>query len=211
MLLIRAGNASVLVLAIFFSSACASLSKSECRNSDWSLIGYNDGAQGRATGRLEDHRRACAKHNVSPDMDRYLEGHARGVTQFCTLRNGLSYGEKGVRYEGVCPAALEPAFLRGFAHGKQVHDTNAELGRIRSQRSAAIKRIEENQAAAAQLEKLLAAGGGSEESRRGWIRELKDLNAEKVALEDDIQRLDYDAAQLNGQLRALRAQAQQLR
>lgn len=47
-------------------SSCASLSKDECVNADWRLIGYEDGSNGAGRVRIGQHRKACADHGVVP-------------------------------------------------------------------------------------------------------------------------------------------------
>lgn len=46
-------------------AACATLDREECVHADWYAIG------------LEDHRRACAKHYVAPNTERYLAAASR--------------------------------------------------------------------------------------------------------------------------------------
>lgn len=41
--------------SIYLLSACATLSKQECRVGDWQVIGYNDGIAGYAADRLASH------------------------------------------------------------------------------------------------------------------------------------------------------------
>ena len=60
------------VLVLLLVAGCATLDKDECRSADWYAIGLEDGARGRAIERLGDHRRACAKHNVAPNAERYV-------------------------------------------------------------------------------------------------------------------------------------------
>ncbi len=45
--------------------------------------------------RLGDHRRACAKHNVTPDTGRYAAGRAEGLKSFCTYERGFAEGRAG--------------------------------------------------------------------------------------------------------------------
>ena len=71
---------------MFLVLGCASLDKNECLHADWYAIGLEDGARGRALERLGDHRRACAKHSVTPDAaacpqpqaQNFIAGYNRG-------------------------------------------------------------------------------------------------------------------------------------
>ena len=63
----------VTIIIAMGMSGCASMSADECAVSDWNAIGYEDGAQGYTADRLGNHRKACAKHGVAPDLQAYQE------------------------------------------------------------------------------------------------------------------------------------------
>ena len=83
-------------------AACESLSRDECLNADWRTIGFEDGANGKAAGRIGAHRKACASHDVVPDRDAYLAGHQAGNSVFCTFDRGQQDGQYGNRTNGLC-------------------------------------------------------------------------------------------------------------
>ncbi len=125
---------SFLLLAL---AGCASLDRDECVNADWYAIGLEDGARGRAVERLGDHRRACAKHNVAPNSERYLAGRNDGLKNFCTYERGYAEGSAGRAYGAGCPQASN--FLAGYQRGREIHDLNRrraeldkEIGRIKT-------------------------------------------------------------------------------
>ena len=64
----RKSGAILLAIILTGLSGCATMSGDECMTSDWSAIGYEDGARGYTTDRLASHRKACAKHGVTPDF-----------------------------------------------------------------------------------------------------------------------------------------------
>ena len=104
------GATFVTMLAILMVLAgCASLGKEECLNADWRTIGYEDGTRGYSGSRIASHRKACAKHGVTPDLDQYEEGRLLGLREYCTPRNGYRLGTMGKGYNGVCPSDLAPA------------------------------------------------------------------------------------------------------
>jgi hypothetical protein len=118
-------------LLILLASGCASLDRNECLTADWYAIGLEDGARGRAVERLGDHRRACAKHNVTPDASRYVAGRNEGLKSFCTYQRGFSEGRAGHAYVAGCP---EPsAFLAGYKRGRELHDLHRQLGEVEKQ------------------------------------------------------------------------------
>ncbi len=60
-----------LSVSILLISGCATMGKDECLTSNWRSIGYEDGARGYPPERIGNHRKACAKHSVSPDLQTY--------------------------------------------------------------------------------------------------------------------------------------------
>ena len=63
-----AGASLVVLLAL---NGCASMNADECVMSDWQTICFEDGARGYTMDRLGQHRKACAKHGVAPDLRAY--------------------------------------------------------------------------------------------------------------------------------------------
>jgi len=113
---------------VLLVAGCASLDKDECINADWYAIGLEDGARGRALERLGDHRRACAKHNVTPNSERYLAGRNEGLRTFCTYERGFSEGRAGNAYNAGCP---QPAnFLAGYQRGRELHELHRRLDEV---------------------------------------------------------------------------------
>ena len=123
-------NRHLLILIALTASAlggCASIPKSACQSGDWYDIGMRDGANGRAEDRFLDHAQACAKHGLPADRNQWLLGRSRGLERYCTARNGVAVGEASNRYAGVCPADSEPAFLRGYDVGRDLHEARSRL------------------------------------------------------------------------------------
>lgn len=101
--------------------SCATLDKDDCLSADWQLIGFNDGAAGYETKRLEQHRDACAEYGVVPQIDDYLQGYDRGVIRYCTAVNGYATARAGQVFNAVCSGDLRPAFAYGFELGVEAH------------------------------------------------------------------------------------------
>lgn len=103
---------------LLLCSACATLDEDECLSADWASIGFEDGTQGRlSTDRLERHGKACAKHDVVPDEEQYLLGHADGVLDYCTPQQGRRLGRTGAEYNGVCPSSYARDFVGEYIAG----------------------------------------------------------------------------------------------
>ena len=106
---------SLLAVCVLVLTGCASMSKNECRAVDWRTIGYEDGVAGYSGERIAQHRKACAKHGVAPDLDAYRAGREQGLSEFCQPHNGFLFGSRGGTYQGVCPAELAPGFVDAYA------------------------------------------------------------------------------------------------
>jgi len=93
---------------------CASLSEKECLSVDWTDQGYRDGRNGQPPSRVEDHREACAKVGVVPNLQQYRKGRDKGVVEYCSPANALRVGRLGHGYRNACPMRLEGAFLANY-------------------------------------------------------------------------------------------------
>ena len=123
-------RAPALLSLLLALAGCATLDKDECRNANWTAIGLEDGAQGRGIERVGDHRRACAEHNVQPDLDRYTAGRNEGLKTFCTYDRGYRHGLNGNAYSGACPEPMQKDFLAGYGRGKEIHSLDKRLEEV---------------------------------------------------------------------------------
>src|SRR5690554_6332159 len=89
---------------------CASMSEKECLTVNWEEQGFRDGRAGHPRARVEDHRDACSKVGVIPDLVRYQKGREQGVLEYCTPQNALAEGRVGRHYRNACPVSLERDF-----------------------------------------------------------------------------------------------------
>ena len=93
---------TLIVSLTLFVTGCASLNKDECLTADWYLIGFDDGSNGQDVARIGQHRQACAKHGITPDIHQYEDGFENGVRKFCTPQKGYNKGKNGWKYQGIC-------------------------------------------------------------------------------------------------------------
>lgn len=98
-------------------AGCATLNKTECQSGNWEAIGYSDGQHGFEQTRVNTHAKACAKHEVSPNVAAYQQGFVVGLNEFCVPITGYKHGRSGEEYPYHCPSALEPAFVTAYADG----------------------------------------------------------------------------------------------
>ncbi|HJS21929.1 MAG TPA: DUF2799 domain-containing protein [Steroidobacteraceae bacterium] len=167
------------VLPLGLLGGCATLSESECRNSDWYDVGFRDGRLGEPQDRVSRHAGACADHGVAPDRTRYLEGHQAGLEHYCTQHNGLRAGESGAAYQGVCPVGEEEAFLSGYQVGHSLH-------RVRSRLSAIDYEIQG-------LDKSIAAEETEKKELATLIYRRVQLEGERGAAREELRQLELEA------------------
>lgn len=122
----RAGSLKFLALGVACGlsllTGCASkMSKQECRTVDWRTVGYEDGVSGQPGDRIGEHRRACAEHGVTPNLDAYLAGRSAGLREYCQPHNAYRAGANGYTYFDTCPADLAPAFVAAYDEGRALY------------------------------------------------------------------------------------------
>ena len=66
-------------------------------------------AKGFSKLRIDEHRKACAKVQVTPDLFTYQRGHEKAKT-YCTTANGFTQGSAGAQYQGACEGYLAEDF-----------------------------------------------------------------------------------------------------
>ena len=134
-----------LAIAIGSLGGCASMSSDECMTSDWSAIGYEDGSRGFTTNRFGQHRKACAKHGVTPDFSAYQSGRDQGLVEFCQPHRGFNVGSNGGSYNGVCSVNLEADFVDAYNAGHHLYTLRSNVNRANSaihSRENELERIE---------------------------------------------------------------------
>ena len=161
------------VVVVLLAAGCASLDKDECLSADWYAIGLEDGARGRAVERLGDHRRACAKHNVAPNAERYLAGRTEGLKSFCTPERGFSEGRAGHAYAAGCPEPLAGSFVASYQRGRELYELHRQLDSVQGE--------------IARTKKLLTDGIPNPRSRAAELDRLEGLTREAQQLEFRIQ------------------------
>ncbi|MFK5954268.1 MAG: DUF2799 domain-containing protein [Desulfobacterium sp.] len=173
---------------LLMGNGCATMSASECQNADWETIGFEDGSKGRLPSHVGKHRKACAKHNITPNLGFYLKGHAQGVKLFCTESNGIIIGKKGTSYNGVCPAELSERFLNGYHIGKQFYAVSHAIDQLESSVQSDENYLEELQERLEENETLLIHENSSKDERRHLLEIIKDDQREMGRVERNIRR-----------------------
>lgn len=171
---------------------CATLSKEECLTVDWRTIGYEDGAAGYAADRIGQHRKACAKHGVTPDLDEYQRGREAGLREYCVPANGFRLGAQGGSYSGLCPPDLDGPFASAFESGRHLYVLQSRL-------QDAVYRLEAKRSELDDVEKQLArksalavSSEATKEEREQAVSDVKRLAERAGRLKEEIQQLERD-------------------
>ena len=182
---------------VFFAlaiSGCASMSSEECALSDWSAVGFEDGARGYTTERFSAHRKACAKHGVTADFRAYQEGRDEGLVQFCQPSRGYNLGVNGGTYNGVCDVAMEEEFLDAYRVGHQLYSLRANVNTANSRISARKRELDEIEIDIRSTEASVIAAETTIEDRVLFLADLKRLSERKGEIEVEIEELIADRA-----------------
>lgn len=182
--------------AIFFLSACATLSEEECLAGNWRAIGFEDGAQGQPPDRVGDHRRACEAHGVTPDLELWRIGYDEGLTRYCTRPNGFRVGAEGTTYHGVCTGPFGAAFLAAYQDGRALYTAKNELDGVLYDLNS--------------VEHDLGEAHDEREELRTRLDEDALSDAERRDLTDRVEHLSERIGELRGRRRVLSSEAADL-
>ena len=193
--------ANILAAAMILGlSGCASMSADECLVSDWSAIGYEDGARGYTTDRFSQHRKACAKHGVAADFEGYKRGREDGLVEFCQPGHGFTYGVNGGRYNGVCSADLEPEFVASYNVGYQLYSLRAAVSSANSAIYAKQGELKSTEKRIVAIGVELISDETTTEQRVELLAEMKDLSERTGELESEIEFLVAERARAEQEL-----------
>jgi len=193
--------AGILAMALALGlSGCASMSGDECVTSDWQTIGFEDGSRGYGSERLGEHRKACAKHGVTPDLQAYRAGRDEGLREFCQPARGYNLGSRGGRYNGVCPAEMEGEFVDAYRAGYHLYELQAAVNSANAQISSKQHELDHIQDTVREKEALLIATETTTQDRILVLADLKDLSERTGQLETEIVVLIDDRARHEEQL-----------
>lgn len=170
-------------------SGCASMSSDECMASDWSAVGYEDGARGYNTDHFGQHRKACAKHGVTADFSAYQNGRDQGLVEYCQPNRGFNVGANGGSYNGVCNVNVEADFLDAYNAGHRLYTLRSNVNRATSSIQSKENQLD-------QIEKDLISNGAAIiaaettiENRALLLAEMKNLAERTGQLQSEIEEL----------------------
>ncbi len=125
----------IIIAAVLALAGCgggASVSQNQCIASDWQTLGYRDGTNGVNSSQLLAHQDACVKHGIIPDREGYMLGWREGIREYCAPYNAFSVGERGVRYDNICPNDLQADFIAAYKDGRALFKARGEVTRLQN-------------------------------------------------------------------------------
>jgi Protein of unknown function (DUF2799) len=184
---------------------CASMSANECRTVDWRTVGYEDGAAGRVGDHIAQHRKACAKHGVSPDFARYQMGREEGLREYCKPSNGFRVGESGADYAGVCPVDIEDAFVSAYSSGHHLFTLQSRIAEAANQLDNRRRELNHLDEEITKDTATIVSSDTSAEKRSAALVETK-RHAERAGrLKTEIRQLEKDKVRYELELEDYRA------
>lgn len=126
---------------LMLASGCASMNKAECLNVDWRTVGYEDGVAGRGGERIGEHRKACAKHGVTPDLNAYQAGREQGLREYCQPDTGYQLGVNGYSLKSSCPVDLKEDFESAYHAGYELYAMRARVASARNELDSAHREL----------------------------------------------------------------------
>ncbi len=181
---------ATLLAVLLLLAGCATMNEDECRSADWYSVGFEDGAHGRPTSYIGNHREACAEYGISPRADSYRDGWNQGIRNYCTPRNGYQEGMYGRSRGAECPADLAYEFNDAYQYGQHIYMLDRELSAIDQDTRTAQNELKQITQESARIEKRLMGGGrGDREHDRSNAR-LRELYRQKADLEAQLAGID---------------------
>jgi len=181
--------AFLLLLIASGLSGCATMSGDECLTSDWHAIGFEDGSRGYDANRLGNHRKACAKHGVTPDFASYQAGHDEGLGRYCQPSRGFNVGSAGGSYNGVCATHREREFVDAYNSGYHLYQLRGRVSSAKSQIHNKKQALEENEELMKDKGVILIAADTPTEDRVRIVIDLNELAESNGKLKAEIEQL----------------------
>ncbi len=193
--------------AILFTAGCASgMTKAECSGADWAALGFKDGAVGERGKLVGERTKDCAAAGLAADVAAYEEGRSQGLRSYCTPEGGFSAGMSGSKYQGVCPAEEEAAFLANFEKGARLGELRAAHEKSIDDYDGALADLDQNQYLLGVAEKRYAKPSISNEDREHERQEVEHRRREILRLEKALPQLLYGIEAARGALDAYEAE-----
>jgi hypothetical protein len=200
----RSATLGLLAAAVLLSG-CATMNQAECLTVDWQTVGFEDGVSGYSGDRIGQHRKACAKHGISPDLVGYQRGREAGLREYCQPANGFRVGSHGGSYAGVCPAELDGAFTTAYESGRQLHSLESRLSNARNQIVSKRRELERVEDTIVKKTAVIVGSESTGEQRAQALVDTKQLAERAGRLKAEIRQLERDEVEYERDLEDYRA------
>jgi uncharacterized small protein (DUF1192 family) len=170
------------------------MSPEECIATDWSAVGYEDGARGYSSTNFSGHRKACAKHGVTADFQAYQEGRDEGLVEFCQPIRGYNLGVSGGQYGGVCDVALEEEFLDAYKSGYELYGLRSNVNYASARINSRESELSRTRSLIRTKQAQLISPDTTTENRVLLIADIAELSERIGQLEAEIEELVADRA-----------------
>jgi hypothetical protein len=199
---IARASAALVLLAI---GGCATMDREECLTVDWRTVGFEDGVAGYSAERIGEHRKACAKHGVTPDLTAYQEGRSEGLREYCVPSNGFRLGSHGGSYGGVCPSDLDPAFSDAYYSGRQLYTLESRLSSVSNQLESSREELREAESDIVSRSARAISSDATKEERAQAVLDVKHLGERVGELRSEIRQLEQERVHCERDLQDYRA------
>ncbi len=96
----------IILSSALLLNGCAVMSKNDCMNANWNLIGQQDGFKGNGS-LLQQRAQACVKHQIVLDNDSYASGYNKGLKNYCNPQTVFDYALQGNGNYQSCPMEMQ--------------------------------------------------------------------------------------------------------
>jgi hypothetical protein len=198
-------SAAILMLML---SACATMDRDECLTVDWRTVGFEDGAAGYSVDRIGRHRKACAKHGVTPDLETYQSGREDGLREYCVPANGFKLGSQGRNYNAVCPSDVEPAFADAYHSGMQLYTLQSRVSNVSQQIEERRDELDTAESDIVTRSAVAISDQATTKERAQAVVDVKHLGERVGRLKSEIQQLEEERVHYERDLEDYRATLQ---
>ena len=207
---------TLLIVVLLALAGCNTLTKSQCRSTNWTQLGYHDAMVGFPVSRLQKHQKACMKADITADDVAYKNGYKVGARIYCKPQSAFSKGRDGMPYFGICTDRQEEIFLPVYRVGQKQHNLKRDIRSIQDSihtLETKVREIKDDKRAGKideQTSRSLTRDLENETDR--WRRDLTDAEQELIRFNNRLLSLGYLRMALgNGALyrRALDSQTAQ--
>jgi hypothetical protein len=201
----RRWSVATLIAVAVALGGCATMNQNECMAVDWRTIGYEDGVNGYSGDHIAQHRRACAKYGVTPDLNLYQAGRAQGLREYCRPQNGYEVGARGGSYNGSCPADMEDGFVDAYQSGRQLYMLTSRVANTANRIEAAHRELDQVEHEIIASSVVVVNDKSSSEDRAHGLVDTQQLAEKAGRLKTEIAELERNKLRYEQDLEDYRA------